>query len=131
MRIMWSQRDPSVRKSGAGNVFIKNLEKSIDNKALYDTFSQFGNILSCKVASDPATGESKGYGFVHFETEKAATSAIEAVDGMMLLDQKVHVARFLTRKERHDALGQNQTFTNVFVKNLDTVSFVLCESTLC
>jgi polyadenylate-binding protein len=67
-RLMWTQRDPSARKSGAGNIYVKNLDQNIDNKALYDTFSLFGNILSCKVASD-INGKSYGYGFVHYETD--------------------------------------------------------------
>lgn len=117
IRIMWSQRDPSLRKSGVGNVFIKNLDKSIDNKAMYDTFSTFGNILSCKVATDE-TGQSKGYGFVHFETEEAANLSIEKVNGMLLIEKKVFVGRFIPRKEREKELGEKaKLYTNVYVKN--------------
>lgn len=33
IRIMWSHRDPSTRKGGVGNVFIKNLDTAITTKA--------------------------------------------------------------------------------------------------
>lgn len=118
IRIMWSQRDPSLRKSGVGNIFIKNLDKNIDNKALYDTFSAFGNILSCKIAMDQ--NGSLGYGFVHFETEEAARNSIEKVNGMLLNGKKVFVGRFMSRKERLEMLGDKaKKFTNVYVKNLN------------
>ncbi|KAK3789566.1 hypothetical protein RRG08_063822 [Elysia crispata] len=116
IRIMWSQRDPSLRKSGVGNVFIKNLDKSIDNKALYDTFSAFGNILSCKIACDEHG--SKGYGFVHFETEEAARQSIEKVNGMLLNGKKVYVGRFIPRKERIMQMGdKHRKYNNVYIKN--------------
>jgi polyadenylate-binding protein len=115
MRIMWSQRDPALRKSGIGNVFIKNLDKNIDNKSLYDTFSAFGNILSCKIMTDD-NGQSKGFGFVHFETQDAADNAINKVNGMLLADKKVFVGRFIGRNQRSDA-GAPRKFTNIFIKN--------------
>ena len=118
-RIMWSQRDPALRKTGQGNVFIKNLDAAIDNKALHDTFSQFGNILSCKVAQDE-TGASKGYGFVHYETAEAATSAIKSVNGMLLNDKKVFVGHHIPKRDRQSKFEEMKAnFTNVYIKNID------------
>ena len=118
-RIMWSQRDPSVRRSGDGNIFIKNLDPAIDNKTLHELFSSFGNILSCKVALDGA-GRSKGYGFVHFEEKASADAAIEKLNGLLINDKKVFVGAHISRKERAAAADAARAhFTNVFCKNLD------------
>jgi len=118
-RIMWSQRDPALRKTGQGNIFIKNLDEQIDNKALHDTFAAFGNVLSCKVATDE-NGLSKGYGFVHYETAEAADSAIKAVNGMLLNDKKVFVGHHISRKERQSKIDEMKAqYTNLYVKNLD------------
>jgi len=115
-RIMWSHRDPSLRKSGLGNIFVKNLHPSIDNKQLYDTFSMFGNILSVKVSTN-ASRESLGYGFVHYESAESAQDAVARVDGKVIAGQKVIVTPFRSKKER----GVEETagiYTNVYVKNL-------------
>lgn len=130
IRIMWSQRDPSVRKSGIGNIFIKNLDKTIDNKALFDTFSAFGHILSCKVSTkqgrkgassvdDDDKVNHRGYGFVHFETQEDAELAISKVNGMLLNGKQVYVGPFIKRSERLKHVNVEDKYTNVFVKNLD------------
>ncbi|XP_040823189.1 polyadenylate-binding protein 4-like [Ochotona curzoniae] len=116
IRLMWSQRDAYLRKSGIGNVFIKNLDKSIDNKTLYECFSAFGKILSSKVMSDDQG--SKGYAFVHFQNQMAADRAIEEMNGKFLKDCKVFVGRFKNRRDREAELRNNASeFTNVYIKN--------------
>lgn len=115
-RIMWSQRDPAKRKSGTGNIFIKNLDKSITHAALYDTFSAFGKILSCKVEVD-ANGVSKGYGFVHYETQEDADQAVAKVNGMMIANKIVFVGPFQPKKARGPSAPAH--FTNVYFKNVD------------
>ncbi|KAJ6849202.1 polyadenylate-binding protein 2-like [Iris pallida] len=116
IRIMYSNRDPSAHRSGAANIFINNHDKEINNKALHDTFSAFGNILSCKVATDPS-GQSKGYGFVQYEQEEAAEIAINKLNGMLLNEKLVFVGPFLRKQERDNSVNKS-VFSNVFIKNL-------------
>ncbi|QCD94435.1 polyadenylate-binding protein [Vigna unguiculata] len=117
IRIMFSHRDPSIRKSGFANVFIKNLDASVDNKALYDTFAAFGNVLSSKVQVDE-NGQSKGYGFVQFDNDESAQNAIKKLNGMLINDKKVYVGLFVRRQERAPGNDGSPKFTNVYVKNL-------------
>lgn len=111
-RIMWSQRDPTMRRSNVGNVFVKNLAPIVDARQLHDTFKLFGTILSCKVATDPK-GESKGYGFVHFEGDESARAAIDAVNNMDFAGRLVQVMHYLPRQMR-----SGPEWTNVYAKNL-------------
>lgn len=82
---------------------------------MYDTFSVFGNILNCNVAKDE-DGNSRGYGFVHFDSEEAARAAIEKVNGMLCNNQKVHVVKFIPRRDREQEKATH--FKNLYVKNL-------------
>lgn len=113
-RIMWVHRDPASRRTNSANVYIKNLDKSIDNRSLYDTFSVFGNVLSCKIATD-AEGKSRGFAFVHYENEEAANAAIEKCNGMQLGDKTVFVGPFAKQTERPTS---EKPFTNIYVKHL-------------
>jgi polyadenylate-binding protein len=108
--------DPHPQLVSHSSWCLQNLEKDVTTRMLHDTFSSFGNILSCKVALDKDL-KSKGYGFVHFEDPSAATAAIEQVDGMRLgdSDKIVRVCEFLSRTERGDT---KRLFTNLYVKNL-------------
>ncbi|CAK0912178.1 unnamed protein product [Prorocentrum cordatum] len=114
---------PSRREQQGSRVFLSRCvgvgalgfsleDKKIDNKALYDTFSLFGNILSCKVASD-SEGNSHGYGFVHYETEESAQQAIERVNGMQIGEKTVQVSRFVKREERPQ---KEDNYTNLYIK---------------
>lgn len=58
-------RSPDARllrsPTGQNNIFIKNLDPTIDNKTLHDTFAAFGNILSAKVLL-PAGATARAHG---------------------------------------------------------------------
>ncbi|KAJ6671205.1 POLYADENYLATE-BINDING PROTEIN [Salix viminalis] len=82
----------------------------------------FGNILSCKVATDPS-GQSKGYGFVQFDSEEAAQKAIEKLNGMLMNDKQKKYEREVELKQRFEQSMKEAADkfqgANLYVKNLD------------
>ncbi|XP_048225667.1 polyadenylate-binding protein 7 [Ricinus communis] len=117
MRVMWSHRDPDARRNGIGNVYVKNLSESIDNVGLQELFGEFGTVLSCKVATFE-DGKSKGHGFVQFESEDSANSAIEKLNGSIVGDKQIYVGKFVKKSDRV-LPSPDAKYTNLYVKNLD------------
>ncbi|XP_039121639.1 polyadenylate-binding protein 8-like isoform X3 [Dioscorea cayenensis subsp. rotundata] len=120
MRIMWCARDSVTRKSGIGNLFVKNLDVSVDGSALERMFSDYGTVVSCKVSVDEK-GISKGFGFVQMESEEAALSAIKGLNGKDLKDgvKKLYVSKFLKKSER-EASPMEFKCSNLYIKNLSS-----------
>ncbi|XP_022746812.1 polyadenylate-binding protein 7-like [Durio zibethinus] len=117
IRVMWSLRDPDARKSGVGNVFVKNLSDSIDNVGLHELFRKFGNVISCKVATFE-DGKSKGYGFVQFESEESANDAIQKINDTTIGDKQIYVGKFMNKSDRV-LPSPDVKYTNLYMKNLD------------
>jgi hypothetical protein len=65
-----------------------------------------------------SNGESKGYGFVHYDSDEAANKAIARVNGMNLAGKTVYVAPFVPKQARQQGGAGQATFTNLYIKNL-------------
>lgn len=75
-------------------LFIKNLDKEINELQLEGLFTKFGEVVSTKIIYDTITWESKGFAFLEMAKKEDGMKAIEALNGQKLrgLDLIVQVA---------------------------------------
>jgi splicing factor 3B subunit 4 len=58
---------------------------------LYETFSNFGLIISTKITRDPEDGSSKGYGFVSYDNFESSDTAIAQMNGQYFSGKQINV----------------------------------------
>ncbi|GAY33851.1 hypothetical protein CUMW_282240, partial [Citrus unshiu] len=122
--------NPADEQESAQNAIDKIGDKSIDHKALHDTFSSFGTFFliatdgsaSPKVAvcaiwrtknllkmlliivMRDGDGKSKCFGFVNFENADDAAKAVEALNGKKFDDREWYVGKAQKKSEREQEL---------------------------
>ena len=62
-------------------LFIKNIDKDINEMQLEGLFAQFGKVVSTKIVYDTITWESKGFAFLEMAKKEEALKAIETLNG--------------------------------------------------
>lgn len=81
-------------------LFIKNIDKSINEAQLEGLFAKFGEVVSAKIIYDTITWESKGFGFVEMALKKDAVKAIEGLNGQSLKGRELIVQEAEEKKRR-------------------------------
>jgi RNA recognition motif-containing protein len=80
------------REGPAGaNLFIYHLPHDLTDADLATAFNPFGNVISAKVFVDRFSGESKGFGFVSYDSVISAELAIEQMNGFQIGSKRLKV----------------------------------------
>merc|ERR1719387_3039531 len=88
-----SQAAPGPANCEPDRIFVGGLPQVCDDETLALFFSQFGSIVEASVNTDPATGRSKGFGFVRFEQAYSVDLAIQNSTNNIIAGKWVNVKR--------------------------------------
>lgn len=90
------------------SVYVGGLSYDTTEDSLRKTFEEYGSVVAVKIILDRESGSSRGYGFVTFSTPRAATKAINGMDGGLLNGRTVRVNEVMNKGGR--AFGRDNGF---------------------
>ncbi|KAH9171398.1 hypothetical protein EDB89DRAFT_1972402 [Lactarius sanguifluus] len=86
------------------NLFCKNLDPSIDSNGLFSHFRKYGQIVSARVMRNE-NGDSRGFGFVSFQTPDQAADALHQMNGALLGSKQLVVRLHEPKQLRQEKLA--------------------------
>ena len=72
-------------------LFVGGLSWDTSDDGLRTAFEKYGSITEAKVILDRDTGRSRGFGFVSFSEDDAATKAVQEMNGAELDGRNIRV----------------------------------------
>ena len=87
-----------IPENASSNLFVKGINFEANEDDLKETFSKYGNVISCKILKDKETKKSKGVGFVNFADKKSATCALNDADNLICKGRNIQ-CRYAEDKE--------------------------------
>ena len=86
--------DGQQRKGPSGaNLFVVKIPDGFTDKEVFDTFTPFGTVTRCQITTDKHTGESKGFGFVSYQSVEEADAAVANLNGANIEGRRLKVEK--------------------------------------
>ena len=112
MKINRASKDRGGEEEFNAKLFIGNLDMEVDEKLLFDHFSQFGAVLSAKIMTEAESDKSRGFGFLTYESFESSDRAIELMNGQYLANRPVSVGYAFkkdgSKGERHGSAAERE-----------------------
>src|SRR2546426_6436178 len=84
------------------NIFVGNLALTTTEQDLRQLFEPYGSVETIRIMTDRATGRSRGFGFVEMPDNRAAQTAIDALNGTSLAGRTLTVNEARPREPRRE-----------------------------
>ena len=81
-------------------IYVGNLSFQTSDQDLKNLFDEYGQVNSAAIVTDRDSGRSRGFGFVEMEDDKAAMSAISAINGREVDGRSLNVNEARPRQPR-------------------------------
>ena len=100
-------------------LFVSNLAPSTRQFDVFNIFSNYGPIVSCRLLVDTATSKSKCCAYVSYTNKKSSDRALQEVNGMTILDFDWSVAYKIPSDPNDKMKPKIAENTNFFLTKLD------------
>lgn len=87
-------------------VFVRNLDRAVDESELRQLFEPYGRVASVKIVKDSSTSQPVGFAFIRMAENSEAISAINALKGAELRGRQIEFNTPGSRFERRYVLEQ-------------------------
>ncbi|CBZ54017.1 CUG-BP-and ETR-3-like factor 3, related [Neospora caninum Liverpool] len=81
------------------NVFVFHIPNEWTKADLIQTFSGFGNIVSCHIAVDKVSHRNRGFAFVSYDNVQSAANAVNHMNGCLAANKRLNVS--IKKGEEH------------------------------
>jgi RNA recognition motif-containing protein len=82
------------------SLYVGNLSYEVTDQDLTELFSQYGNLKSVQVLTEPGSGRSRGFGFVEYDSNDDEDEAQRQLDGKELMGRPLKVDKARPKQER-------------------------------